>query len=197
MVMMNNVVSFVRDRIESTLQSGNARDEAWIVLSNFVGMDGAPADDIADKIVMSVASIQNDTSVGTYKPPRQGAGDGYAIASAPLFLDVYVLFASCFTGPNYAAGLGLLSRIVSFFQESPILDNMATADGPADQMDRLAVEYVSLDFAQSNNLATVMGLKGQPFLVYRLRRLPFDGPAISGVAPAVRSIPRPQIEPSG
>ncbi|HEY5710402.1 MAG TPA: Pvc16 family protein [Allosphingosinicella sp.] len=160
-------------------------------------MDGSPADDIADKIVMSVASIQNDNSVGTYKPPRQGPGDGYAVASAPLFLDVYVMFVSCFTGPNYGAGLGLLSRIVSFFQETPILENMATADGSADQMDRLAVEYVSLDFAQSNNLATVMGLKGQPFVVYRLRRLPFDGPAISGIAPAVRSTPRPQIESSG
>lgn len=196
MVMMNNVVSYVRDRIESSLQSGNSRDEAWLALSNFVGMDGSPADDIADKIVMSVASIQNDTSVGTYKPPRQGAGDGYAIASAPLFLDVYVMFVSCFTGPNYAAGLGLLSRVVSFFQENPVFDQMGLA-GAGDQMDRLAVEYVSLDFAQSNNLATVMGLKGQPFVVYRLRRLPFDGPAISGVAPAVRSTPRPQIESSG
>lgn len=196
MVMMNNVVSYVRDRIESSLQSGNSRDEAWLALSNFVGMDGSPADDIADKIVMSVASIQNDTSVGTYKPPRQGAGDGYAIASAPLFLDVYVMFVSCFTGPNYGAGLGLLSRIISFFQENPVFDQMGLA-GASDQMDRLAVEYASLDFAQSNNLATVMGLKGQPFVVYRLRRLPFDGPAISGVAPAVRSTPRPQIESSG
>jgi hypothetical protein len=195
MVMLNHVLSYVKNRIESSLQAGSIRDEDWVVLSNFVGSDGLPADNIADKIAMSVASIQHDASVGTYKAPRQGAGEGFAIASAPLFLDVYVMFVSCFTGGNYAAGLGMLSRVIAFLQENPVFEGIDTPD-VADQMDRLTVDYVGLDFAQSSHLATSMGLRGQPFVVYRLRRLPFDGSAISGVAPAVKQAPAPALERS-
>ncbi len=142
---------------------------------------------------MTVASIQNDTSMNTYKAPRLGAGDQYPIASAPLFLDVYVLFVSGFVAGAYQAGLGLLSRIVSYLQENPVFDE-ATSPDIARQMGRLAIEYVSLDLTQSSNFASLMGLKGLPFLVYRLRRLPFDGPAITGVAPPVlqnQPVPRP------
>ena len=165
-------------------------------MSNLVGNDGLPADDIAEKIVMTVASIQNDASVGAYKAPRQGAGEGFGIAAPPLFLDVYVMFVSCFTGANYAAGLGLLSRVISYLQENPVFEGTASPD-IADHMERLAIDFVGLDFAQSSHLATLMGLKGQPFVLYRLRRLPFDGPAISGVAPAVQATPQPVLKRSG
>jgi hypothetical protein len=195
MVMLNYILISVKKKIESSLQSGSSRDEEWIILSNLVGNDGLAADNISDKIVMTVASIQNDSSVGAYKTPRQGPGPGFPIASAPLFLDVYVMFASCFTGQNYAAGLGLLSRIISFFQENPVLEGSASPD-LAEQMDRLTIDYVGMDFAQASHLGTVMGLKGQPFVVYRLRRLPFDGPAISGVAAPVTEMPPPVVERS-
>lgn len=135
---------------------------------------------------MSVASIQNDTSMSTFTPPRAGVRDQYAISSAPLFLDVYILFVSCFVGSTYQIGLGLLSRIIGYLQEYPVFDEAGSPD-IARQMGRLGIEYVSLDLTQSSNFASLMGLKGLPFLVYRLRRLPFDGPAIAGVAPAVRS----------
>ena len=140
---------------------------------------------------MSVASLQADASVGAYKAPRAGAGDLYAIGAAPLFLDVHVVFVSCLTGASYATGLGLLSRIVTLLQETPALDANAVP-AIAGRMDRLVIEYVSLDFGQSNSLATLMGLKGLPFLVYRLRRLPFEGSAIAGVVPAVEHTPPPK-----
>lgn len=196
MVMLNYILIPLKNKIESSLQSGSIRDEDWVTLSNLVGSDGFPADNIADKIVMTVASIQNDSSVGAYKTPRQGRGEGFPVASAPLFLDVYVMFVSSFTGANYAAGLGLLSRIISFFQENPVFDGSSSPE-IGDQMERLAIDYVALDFAQSSHLATLMGLKGQPFVVYRLRRLPFDGPAISGIVPAVRETPPPEMKHSG
>jgi hypothetical protein len=195
-VMVNHILLWVKNRVESSLRLESIRDEDWIVLSNFVGNDGSLQDNIADKVVMTVASIQEDASIGNYKPPRQGAGEGFGIGSVPLFLDVYVMFISCFTGANYAAGLGLLSRIIGFFQENPVFEGNAAPE-LADRMERLTIDYVGLDFAQSSSLATVMGLKGQPFVVYRLRRLPFDGPAIGGVAPAVKRTPAPETELMG
>jgi uncharacterized protein DUF4255 len=195
-VMLNYILIPLKNKIESSLRSGSIRDEDWVILSNLVGNDGFPADNIADKIVMTVASIQNDASVGAYKTPRQGTGEGFPIASAPLYLDLYVMFVSSFTGTNYAVGLGLLSRVISFFQENPVFEGSASPE-IADHVDKLAIDFVALDFAQSSHLGTLMGLKGQPFVVYRLRRLPFDGPTISGIAPAVQQTPPPVLEGRG
>lgn len=185
MVMINDILLSVERRIEFALQGAQPRDEDWIVLTSLVEIDGSAASDIAGKIVMSVASIQNDTSMTAYKAPKPVAGDQYAIAPAPLFLDVYVLFVSCFTAGTYQTGLGLLSRIISYLQENPVFDEASSPDIGA-QMSKLVIEYVSLDITQSSNFASLMGLKGLPFLVYRLRRLPFDGPAIGAIVPAIR-----------
>ena len=192
MVMLNNVLSYIKNKVESSLQAGTVRDEDWVALSNLVGNDGAPADGITDKIVMSVASIQSDTKISTYSVPRGGGRQGYPEGRAPLYVDLYVLFASCFTGANYAAGLGLLSRIITYFQENPVVDASGLPE-LASETGQITVDYVALDFAQSSYLTTQLGLKGQPFVVYRLRRLPFDGPAITGVAPAVQATPPPSL----
>jgi hypothetical protein len=196
MVMINNILTSVRDELESSLQVSSPRDAKWVTIMNVAESEDSAQESLAEKIIMSVASIQNDASMGAYKPHHKGGGESYAISSAPLFLDVYVVFTSCFKGANYIAGLALLSRIVSYFQENPVFGSRLAPE-IADEMGRLAIEYVSLDLAQSNNLATWMGLKGQPFLVYRLRRLPFDGPAVLGLAPTVRRTPPPLLERSG
>jgi hypothetical protein len=41
MVMINDVLLSVRNRIESALQAAQARDEEWIRLTNLTGLDGA------------------------------------------------------------------------------------------------------------------------------------------------------------
>lgn len=63
MVMINDVLLSVRNRIESALQATQARDEEWIRLTNLTGLDGAVQPDIAGRIVMSLAALQHDTSL--------------------------------------------------------------------------------------------------------------------------------------
>ncbi|MCD2324187.1 DUF4255 domain-containing protein [Sphingomonas sp. IC-56] len=195
MVMVNEILASIRDKLESALQAGHARDGDWLRLTNLAGADGRSAGDLDGSIVMSLAAFQADASVGAYQTPRIGAGDGFALASAPLFLDACVLFVSCFADAGYATGIAALSRIVQYLQEHPVFDG-ASAPDIGLRMGALAVEYVSLDFAQASHLSSMAGLKGQPFLLYRLRRLPFAGPAITDVAPAVRQAPPPALLPA-
>ena len=141
---------------------------------------------IDNKIVMSIVSIQANSSTSAYAPPNMGAGDLYPLASPPLHIDVYFLLAANFAADNYAEGVGMMSRIISYFQEKPVFTHDDTPDLP-DEMERLAVEFVSLDFTQANNVVTLTGLKRFPFLLYRIRRVPFAGPAIAATWPAVGS----------
>ncbi len=194
MVMINDVLLSVRNRIESALQATQARDEEWIRLTNLTGLDGAVQPDLAGRIVMSLAALQHDTSLGSYQPVRASGGDNYAISSAPQFIDAYVLFTSCFVEASYVAGLAILSRVIEYLQEYPVFD-AASSPEIGRRMGNLAIELVSLDLGQVSHLATYTGLKGQPFVLYRLRRLPFAGAAITSVAPAVQQAPPPLLQP--
>ena len=109
MVMINDILLSVRNRVESALQAVQARDEEWVRLTNLTGLDGATQPEIAGRIVMSLAALQHDTSLGAFPQTRVGNGDRYAIASAPQFIDAYVLFTSCFVEAGYAAGLAMPS----------------------------------------------------------------------------------------
>ena len=186
MILINQLLTILQERIEAVLQASRSQEEKWVALENPVEADGTPAEGIADKIVMSVMSIQADASTGAFVQPAMGNGDLYPIASPPLHLDVYVLLTANFSGPNYAEGIGMLSRIISYFQEKPVFTRTDAPTLP-DEMERLVVEFVSVDFAQANNIATLTGMKKYPFLLYRIRRVPFAGPAIAGVAPAIKA----------
>ncbi|AQR73688.1 Pvc16 family protein [Sphingomonas sp. LM7] len=194
MVMINDILLSVRNRIEATLQAAQSRDEEWIRLTNLTGLDGSVQPEIAGRIVMSLAALQHDTSLGAFPQARAGSGDSYGMSSAPQFIDAYVLFASCFVEASYAAGLAILSRIIEYLQEYPVFDAASSPDIGA-RMGNLAIELVGLDLSQASHLATFTGLKGQPFVLYRLRRLPFVGAAISSVAPAVQQAPPPLLQP--
>jgi hypothetical protein len=185
-VLINTLLVILREKIEAVLQTARAQEDKWIVLENPVEADGTPADGIHNKIVMSVMSIQSDASTSAFVQANMGSNDQYAVTSPPLHLDVYFLLTANFSAANYADGIGMMSRVISYFQEKPVFTHADTPDLP-DEMEKLAVEFVSLDFTQANNVMTLTGLKCFPFLLYRIRRVPFAGPAIAGVAPAVRA----------
>ncbi len=113
MVMINQVLNILRDKLELVLQNALFRTEKWVVLANPVDQDGSIPDELNNKVLMSVESLQSDTSTGAFVPPSIGQGDRYPISAPPLFVDVYVLVMANFSGGNYAAGIGMLSRVIS------------------------------------------------------------------------------------
>lgn len=195
MVMINKLLIVLRDRLESVLQAVQYQaDEQWVKLANPTEPDGSPTDGITNKIIMFVVSLQHDASTGTFASPKLGTNDTYPVNAPPLMIDAFFLLAANFTGNSYPAGLEMMSRAISFFQSNPVFTHADSPELPED-VDRLVVEFVSLDFAQANNLLTLTGLKCFPFLLYRIRRLDFSGPAILGVSPPVRSVDQP-VDPA-
>jgi len=187
MVPIDKLLMILRDKLESVLQAAQYQADKWVVLTSPIEPDGSPTDGISNKLVMFVVSLQNDAATGTFVPARQGAGDLYPISAPPLTIDTFVLLTANFTGMNYPAGLEMLSRAVSFFQSNPVFNHSNTPELP-DGIDKMMVEFVSLDFAQANNLLMLTGLKCFPFLLYRIKRLTFSDSAISGVSPPIRAM---------
>ncbi len=141
----------------------------------------------SNKMVISLVSLQSDGSTGTYEQPGLNRGDWHSSRFPPLYVDLYFIVRADFSEVNYEAALGLLSRVIGYLQESPVFTHDNAPSLPSD-MDKLVVEFVSLDFAQQSHLMTWTGMKYVPSVLYRVRRLPFAGAAISQATPAVRSV---------
>jgi hypothetical protein len=185
--MINKVLTVLRDRLEEVLQTAHPQGERWVLLGNVGTREGTDLHVGSNKIVISLVSLQADGAIGTYEQPGLNKADWHTSKYPPLYLDLYFIVRADFSEVNYEAALGLLSRIIGYFQESPVFTHENAPSLPAD-MDKLVVEFASLDFAQQSHLMTWTGMKYVPSALYRVRRLPFAGAAISQAAPAVRSV---------
>ena len=176
--MIDEVARFVRDRIEQGLQAQEPKGDGWVVLSNVVNPDGSTPEGVADKIVMSLASLQQESFVRN-SPPR--IGEEGAPGPHPVIVSLYFTLTAVFTGSAYPQGLRLLSRTLSILAANPVL-NAAGAAAPEGD-DQALVELVSLDFEQRQCVARAGGLKGLPFAMFRVRGVELAaGSARSGAA---------------
>ena len=196
MVMINKILLLVKEKLENVLQSSYPRSDQWVVLGNPPRPDDPDLSGRSNGLTMSLVSLQSDVSTSSFVPPSFGRDDRYYTTTAPLYIDAHVMFAGTFDNQHYESGLAQLSRTISFFQETPTLTRENSPNLPP-EMDKLHIEMVSLDLAQASHLLTMTGARYCPFVLYRMRRLPFAAQAITSVAPAIRSADRPDALPAG
>jgi hypothetical protein len=188
MILIDEVLLILLKGLEAALQAAKPQSESWIELGNAFEPDGSPAAGVQDRILMSLVSLQVDASSGFFPANAPGGGgDMFPTVAPPLFVDAHVMFAPNFTRRNYGTGLRMMSRIIAWFQETPVLTRADVPELP-EALDRLAIEFTNLDFSQQSDLATLTGIKGLPILLYRLRRLPFESGTASRFDPAVRRV---------
>jgi hypothetical protein len=182
MVMLNEVLECLCGRLDAALQAAEAREDPWVVLSNLVEADGSPPAGLDNRVVVSLVSLQ--TIPGGSIPFERPGDVRWQVAAPPLYLDAYVVVAANFSGTNYRTGLAMMSRAISFFQEKPIFTRSDTPELP-DDVEKLVVEFVSLDFPAAAVLLPA-ALRAMPFALYRLRPLAFVQAQIAR-APPIRA----------
>jgi hypothetical protein len=186
MTMINEVLAVLRDRLEHVLQTGQARADNWVLLGGAGSRGGADSADMSNKIIISLINLQNESSTGAFVAPKLAQDDRYYSSPPALNLDASVMISANFDDSNYEVGLARLSSVIASLQRTPVLTHDSAPDLPA-ELDKLVIEFVSLDLAQMSNLMTATGAKYAPFALYRLRRLPFSSPAGLGAIPTVRA----------
>jgi hypothetical protein len=185
MTLLQSTLELLRDRLDAAFQIADPRSEEWVALTNPVDPDGRVSESARNKLVMALVGLQSDKTIGTFPGPVPASGDQYAIVSAPLNVNAFVLFVANFSESNYPTGLGMLSRTIGFFQQNPVFTH-DRLPGLAREIDRIALDFVSLDLTQTNHLMGMLGLKYLPSALYRLRMLPFASGAIAGLVPAAK-----------
>jgi uncharacterized protein DUF4255 len=185
MAILQSTLDLLRARLDAAFQISDPRAEEWVALTNPVDLDGRVSENARNKIVMTLVGLQSETAIGAVSGFIPAAGDQFARVAPPLHLNAFVVFLANFSDSNYATGLGMLSRTIAFFQQNPVFTHHRLPGLPA-EIDRIALDFVSLDLMQTNYLMGMLGLKYLPSALYRLRMLTFASDAIGSLVPAAR-----------
>ena len=167
MAILQSTLDELRASLEAALQTSVPRAEPWVALTNPLDLDGRVVESARNKMVMVLVGLQSDP-VGGVLPRTNAAGS--LRSTPPLHLDALVMLMANFSGSEYAAGLGMLARTITFFHQNPVL---ITDPLPGQSAGNVTLDFVNLDLAQTNELMAMLDLKYLPAAVYRMRGLTF------------------------
>ncbi|MBK8251175.1 MAG: DUF4255 domain-containing protein [Polyangiaceae bacterium] len=176
----------IRDKLNEQFKAADpSYPDDWVILSNIINPDGSEAERTADKIVMTLAGIEQDTTVATWNRTVPSGSNQFGIVTPAVNVNLLVLFYANFYGKNYEMGLRLIAGTISFFQQNPWF-NHASLVGLDPVIDKIAIELNNLDTTQTNYLVGMMGAKYLPTVLYKLRMIPFRADTITGFVPAAQ-----------
>lgn len=178
---LRTVCELIRQQAEMFLQNLDQRSDGWTALSNIVDHDGKISESIRNKIVMSVYAITNETTISTYNPAQPGRNGEFGIVSPPLYIDLHLIFLANFVDHAYPNGLVAISRIISFFQQTPAFTHATAPDLPP-SVDKLTLEFTNLSPMDANYVLGMLGARYLPSVFYKLRMIPFASDAMSSRA---------------
>ena len=171
--MLQSTLDQLRARLEAALQMSEVRAEPWVALTNPVDPDGRVVESARNKMVMVLVGLQSDPSGAS---PR---------TTAPLHVNALVMLIANFSGSDYATGLAMLSRTITFFHQNPVFIPDPLSGLPPDN---IVLDFVNIDLAQTRDLTEMLGVRYLPSALYRMRTLTFTSDAPHNLMPADQTI---------
>jgi hypothetical protein len=119
-----------------------------------------------DVITMLLVNVELERTLRAPDPFARPRVDGTTQRVYPdIRLNLYVLLVAPFT--EYAHGLGLLSRVIRYFQINPVFDRNSAPE-MGEGLERLAIELVALPIPQQNELWGSLRAAYRPSLLYKV-----------------------------
>jgi hypothetical protein len=136
-----------------------------VVMGNLFDLSGAPNTATTDKLVLSLANIQEDPVYQSMNRFEKRP-DGITEQVKPIInLNLYLLIIANIT--DYDEALKVLEYAISFFQTRNVFD-YSTIPALSGQRGRMVFEMNSLTFEQQNHMWGAMGSKYQPSVLYKV-----------------------------
>ncbi len=132
-------------------------------------MVGNGAEEKPNKMVVSLFSVERETS-GGISAPVQRTAEGYTRMSPPLLLNLNVVIAAVYDARRYGESLSVLTDTLKFVQSTPRF----SVDGTD-----YTIEIVTLSTQDQNNVWTLLGGQYYPSVVCKIRRLVIDAEEIT------------------
>ena len=183
--MIDTAINHIAANVNQHLMRTFGLNEDVVVVSNILEQDGTVATHVNDKIVVSLVNIEKENVPLKNGPlPSAGAGGRRVATSPPIYFNLYLMFASYFSGSNYQEGLKFISNTIHYLQGQSVFDqNNSPELGPA--IDKLVMDIHNLDITDLSNLWGVLSGKYLPSVLYKVRMVTVDAGAVRDQVAAV------------
>ena len=186
--MIDQALGVVAERLKGHLAARYKMPDL-VKLSPLTDVEGRPAKDAREGLVMFLTNIARDT---TPRPPpiRSGAQIQHA---QPLHLDVYFMVASAYEPELYQEGLKLLSAVLMYFQTYPVMTRVNAPEMPAG-LEQLSIEISNLRVEEMGQMWGNLGGRYVPSVMFKMRSVMIDSGAMTDVVPLI-TMPGAQVQP--
>jgi hypothetical protein len=167
--MIDKTLTFVLGELNGFLGTIFPSSEPHAVLSSLANPDGSASQGTENKIIVSLTNIERETAAVSTPIQTRPDNGGALRVSTPLNLNIFILLSSSFVG-NYAEALRFLSESIRFFQAKPVYTPQNSPGFPR-ELERLAIEMVTLNIQDLQNLWSNMGGRYLPSAFYKVRMI--------------------------
>lgn len=168
--MIDTVINTIAEKLNEFLSGFYNRQE---VIAE-AGVINTPAnEEDADKIIISLLSIDRETAMGISNIPKNTQGNAFNLQSPPWYLNLNIVIAAVFSEKRYVDSLKILSESITFLQQN------SQVNLPGGQ--NINIELITLNFQELSNVWSIMGGHYYPSILCKVRMLTFNGNEIKKI----------------
>lgn len=169
--MIYSAVTHLVNQLNQFLKRSFDLNEDVVVMSNILEQDGTLAQNVGNKLVVSLINVEKETTTSRHPSPDSPMPS--ASSYPPLDLNLYIMVAANFGCGNYAEALKFLSNAIAFFQRQPYFDHQTSPDLDK-RISKLVLDIENLNIQDLTGLWGVLSGKYQPSILYKVRMVTFD-----------------------
>ncbi len=186
--MINATMSLITAQLNQHLRRRFQVHEDLAVLSNLLEPSGGVVPQVANKLVIFLVSVEQDTrahravGVSLHNQGRVKSQD-------PVYLNIFAMCAANFSGSNYPEALKFISGAIQFIHERSVIDHQNTPDLDH-HTDKLVLSIENLDRSEMQSIWGLHGGRYLPSVLFRIGMVSIDGQQVHR-----RERPVSQIDP--
>lgn len=194
--MIDVALILLRDELTSYITISK-NDNSVVVNIDNIGMlePGGGSSSLSDSIIITLVNIEEESTLKNQSAVKRPFINNAVYQNPPVYLNLYVLFTSNYSGNNYSLALRRLSYIIQFLQGKNSFSTASSVSGTTTDLSnpdilnlRFTLELYTLTFEQINHLWGSLGGRQVPFAMYKLRLIAITDRAVIREVPLIEEI---------
>jgi len=182
--MIDAAINHIASNVNQQLMRSFGLNEDVVVVSNILEQDGTVATHVNNKIVLSLVNIEKENAALAQQRAGGSSAPRSIVSNPPIHFNLYLMFASYFSGSNYQEGLKFISQTIAYIQGQSVFDQQ-NSPGLDRNINKLVMDIHNLDITDLSNLWGVLSGKYLPSVLYKVRMVTVDANAVRRQATAV------------
>ena len=178
--MIYKTLRILADKFEQYLSNKFKLEEKITVLSGLSADDGISEAQNTNKLIVTLAGVERDTSMGISFKPIVSQNNKNYVGRPSVSLNLYVLVSANFIDKNYDESLKYLSSALEMIQSNDLLNEYNTP-GLGPEISKLHLELENMSFHEMSNIWSIFGGKYIPSFLLKVRMLTISKEEIESV----------------